>query len=67
MPTWQCEIIIRTVDRLKETHQRDSSDEATVPAQMPEVFTCEFTCHRPGFVTGYGIITELANAWACSL
>eukprot|EP00983_Pelagomonas_calceolata_P058339 1145442-Pelagomonas_calceolata.AAC.2 len=44
MPTWQCGITIRTVDLTKETQQRDPSDEATVPAQMPEVFTCESAC-----------------------
>eukprot|EP00983_Pelagomonas_calceolata_P037908 1136589-Pelagomonas_calceolata.AAC.2 len=41
MPTWKCEIIIRTVELLKQTQQRDPYDEATVPAQMPELFTCE--------------------------
>eukprot|EP00983_Pelagomonas_calceolata_P068198 1149803-Pelagomonas_calceolata.AAC.2 len=44
MPTWKCETIVRTVDLMKEIQQRDPSDQATVPAHMPEVFTCEFAC-----------------------
>eukprot|EP00983_Pelagomonas_calceolata_P051758 1142553-Pelagomonas_calceolata.AAC.11 len=39
MPTWQCEIIIRSVDLMKESLQSDTSDEVAIPAQMPEVIT----------------------------
>eukprot|EP00983_Pelagomonas_calceolata_P005827 192213-Pelagomonas_calceolata.AAC.1 len=39
MPTWKCEIIIRTVDIMKETQHCEPSAEATVPIQMLEVFT----------------------------
>eukprot|EP00983_Pelagomonas_calceolata_P054228 1143620-Pelagomonas_calceolata.AAC.2 len=44
MPTWQCEIIVRTVDLMKEIQQRDPTDQATVPTHMPQVFTCEAAC-----------------------
>eukprot|EP00983_Pelagomonas_calceolata_P003850 124897-Pelagomonas_calceolata.AAC.1 len=44
MPTWKCEIIIRTVDIVKETQHCEPSVEATVPIQTPEVFTYETAC-----------------------
>eukprot|EP00983_Pelagomonas_calceolata_P018225 571080-Pelagomonas_calceolata.AAC.1 len=44
MPTWQCEIIIRTVDLMKKTLQPDTSDEVTMLTQMPEVITSECAC-----------------------
>eukprot|EP00983_Pelagomonas_calceolata_P088351 1157184-Pelagomonas_calceolata.AAC.3 len=44
MPTWKCEIIGRTINLMKEIQQRDPSDQATVSAHMPEVFTCEAAC-----------------------
>eukprot|EP00983_Pelagomonas_calceolata_P022030 691483-Pelagomonas_calceolata.AAC.1 len=44
MPTWKYEIIIRTVDLMKETQHYELSNEATLPIQMPEVLTCETAC-----------------------
>eukprot|EP00983_Pelagomonas_calceolata_P005458 177668-Pelagomonas_calceolata.AAC.1 len=44
MPTWKCEIIVRTVNLMKEIQQRDPSDQATVPTHMPQVLTCEASC-----------------------
>eukprot|EP00983_Pelagomonas_calceolata_P030142 944422-Pelagomonas_calceolata.AAC.1 len=35
---------MRTVDLVKETQQRDPSDEIAVSAQMPEAFSCEPAC-----------------------
>eukprot|EP00983_Pelagomonas_calceolata_P016556 522937-Pelagomonas_calceolata.AAC.1 len=43
MPTWHCDIIIRSVDLMKES-QPDTSDEVAAPAQMPEVNTFECAC-----------------------
>eukprot|EP00983_Pelagomonas_calceolata_P029635 928234-Pelagomonas_calceolata.AAC.1 len=44
MPTWQCDIIIRSVDLMKEglRLQPDTSDEVAMPA--PEVITSECAC-----------------------
>eukprot|EP00983_Pelagomonas_calceolata_P021951 689332-Pelagomonas_calceolata.AAC.1 len=44
MPTWQCDIIIRSVDLMKESLQPETSDEVTMPAQMPKVITSECAC-----------------------
>eukprot|EP00983_Pelagomonas_calceolata_P024380 766993-Pelagomonas_calceolata.AAC.1 len=44
MPTWQCDIIIISVDLMKETLQPDTSDEVATPAQMQEVTTSECAC-----------------------
>eukprot|EP00983_Pelagomonas_calceolata_P032166 1009906-Pelagomonas_calceolata.AAC.1 len=44
MPTWKCEIIVRTVDLMEEIQQRDPSNQATVPTHMPQVLTCEAAC-----------------------
>eukprot|EP00983_Pelagomonas_calceolata_P014244 454298-Pelagomonas_calceolata.AAC.1 len=44
MPTWHCDITIRSVDFMKETLQPNTSDEEAMPAQMPEVTTSECAC-----------------------
>jgi hypothetical protein len=43
MPTWQCEIIFRSVDLMKEALHLDTTDEVAMPTQMPEV-TTECAC-----------------------
>eukprot|EP00983_Pelagomonas_calceolata_P049395 1141504-Pelagomonas_calceolata.AAC.1 len=61
MPTWKCEINIRTVDLMKEPLQRDPSDQAAAPIQIPEVFTCESACifNTNGTCVGMLIIERL--------
>eukprot|EP00983_Pelagomonas_calceolata_P014970 475785-Pelagomonas_calceolata.AAC.1 len=44
MPTWQCDIIIRSVDLIKDSLHPDRPDEVAMPAQMPEVTTSERAC-----------------------
>eukprot|EP00983_Pelagomonas_calceolata_P121519 1160807-Pelagomonas_calceolata.AAC.4 len=44
MPTWQCDIIIRSVDLMKESLQPDTSVKVAMPAQIPEVTTSECAC-----------------------
>eukprot|EP00983_Pelagomonas_calceolata_P071378 1151197-Pelagomonas_calceolata.AAC.1 len=44
MPTWQCDIIIRSVDLMKDSLHPDRPDEVAMPAQMPGVTTSECAC-----------------------
>ena len=43
MPTWKCDIIIRSVDLMKCLHP-DACDEAAMLAKIPEVTTSECAC-----------------------
>eukprot|EP00983_Pelagomonas_calceolata_P078402 1154239-Pelagomonas_calceolata.AAC.19 len=44
MPTWQCDIIIRSVELMKESLHPNQPDEVAMPAQMPEVTTSKCAC-----------------------
>eukprot|EP00983_Pelagomonas_calceolata_P011992 385110-Pelagomonas_calceolata.AAC.1 len=55
MPIWKCEILVRTVNLMTETH-RSPSDEDALPIQMPEVLPVNLPVS----------ITQMANALACS-
>ena len=44
MPTWQCDIIIRSADLMMKGLHPDTCDDIAMPAKMPEVTTSECAC-----------------------
>ena len=44
LPTWQCEIIVRLVDLMKNTQEPNTTEEISLPIPLPEAITCEAAC-----------------------
>eukprot|EP00200_Dunaliella_tertiolecta_P001716 CAMPEP_0202342746 /NCGR_PEP_ID=MMETSP1126-20121109/3179_1 /ASSEMBLY_ACC=CAM_ASM_000457 /TAXON_ID=3047 /ORGANISM="Dunaliella tertiolecta, Strain CCMP1320" /LENGTH=317 /DNA_ID=CAMNT_0048933747 /DNA_START=196 /DNA_END=1149 /DNA_ORIENTATION=- len=57
LPTWQCEIIVRPVDLMKEFQKSDPSREASIPVEMPSFSTYEAACIYNTFGKCVGMLT----------